>query len=86
MSVSPDGSSPYQDLIAPFKTNPNVDISPLMEQLAVRFVGMPDAVFSAYKHVADALNKTLHIDDKLVLFTSLSTLYCSLHADPRLPV
>ncbi len=64
MKVDHDGSSPYQQLSLPFKTNPNVKIEPVIEQHALRLVGTPEAVSTAYKHFADALNRELHMVDR----------------------
>ena len=66
MRIGDHGSNAFQDLIQPFKCNPCVQIQPVMDQLVVRFIGVQDAVCAAYKHVADALNKELHIKDRLV--------------------
>lgn len=64
MKVEHDGSSHFQQLSAPFKTNPNVRIEPQINEHSLRFVGSCDAVISAYKHFSDALNKELHIPDR----------------------
>ena len=66
MNVGPHGASLFQELIGPFKSNPNVTIQPLIDQLTIRFVGVRDAVWSAYSHIANQLNKELHISDRSV--------------------
>ena len=71
MKINEHGSSVFQELIVPFKCNPNVQIQSIMDQLVIRFVGVQDAVLAAYKHVADALNKELHIKDRSVLFLTV---------------
>ena len=68
MKVDDHGSNAFKDLIQPFKCNPCVQIQPVIDQLVVRFVGVQDAVCAAYKHVADALNKELHIKDRSVYY------------------
>ena len=55
MCVGPRGSSLFQKLVAPFKTNPNVSIQLQTEELAIYFVGVREAVSSAYQHVQDGL-------------------------------
>ena len=36
-------------------------------QLTIRFMGVHDAVWSAYRHIANQLNKELHISDRSVI-------------------
>ncbi len=72
MRIDQDGSSLFQQLSLPFKTNPNVTIEPLIDQRSVRFRGVPEAVFSAHEHFADTLNKELHITDRSAIRQSQS--------------
>ena len=67
MNVGPHGASLFQELIGPFKSNPNVAIEPIIDQLTIRFMGVHDAVWSAYRHIANQLNKELHISDRSVI-------------------
>lgn len=69
MNVGPHGASIFQELIGPFKSNPNVTIRPQIDQLSIHFVGVHDAVLSAYKHIANQLNKELPVPDRLVTVT-----------------
>lgn len=45
----------YQELSEPFKFNPNVKIELLLEDVAIRFAGKPDAVKSAHGHISTQL-------------------------------
>ena len=49
------GSSLYQELSLPFKTNPNVKIELLLDDVAIRFKGKQDAVKSACGHFSTQL-------------------------------
>ena len=44
------GSSLYQEVVQPFKTNPNVKVELLLDEVAVHFTGKQDAVESAHRH------------------------------------
>jgi RNA recognition motif-containing protein len=48
-------TSLFKELTAPFKSNPNVTITPICEEMRVKFAGKFDAVESAY----DILNKNM---------------------------
>lgn len=48
-------SSLYQELSKPFKSNPDVKIELLHEDVAIRFEGKPDAVKSAHSHFSTQL-------------------------------
>ena len=48
-------SSLYQELSLPFKTNPNVKIELLLDDVAIRFEGKQDAVKSACGHFSTQL-------------------------------
>lgn len=45
----------YQELAQPFKTNPDIKIELLLEDVAIRFVGKQDAVKSAHGHFSTQL-------------------------------
>ena len=64
MGVGPRGSILFQELSEPYKSNPNVEIMPMIDQCAVHFIGIKEAVWSAYKHFTDGLNRELHIQDR----------------------
>lgn len=66
MNVGPHGTSLFQELIGPFKSNPNVTIQSQIDQLSIQFVGVRDAVWSAYKHIANQVNKELPVPDRSV--------------------
>ena len=61
-SVNPGGSSLYQGLTEPFKTNPNVKIDLLLAEMAVRFTGQRDAVESAHWHFRSQLQRHIPIE------------------------
>ena len=62
MSVGPKGKPLFSEVSLPFTTNPNIEIHHLHEQLAIRFIGIHDAVFSAHKHFTDELKKEYPVE------------------------
>ena len=60
-AVNPAGSSLYQELTEPFKTNPNVKIDLLPSEVAVRFSGQKEAVESAHNHFKSRLQRHITV-------------------------
>ena len=58
------GTMILQEVIAPFKTNPNVDIQLQFESCGIKISGVPDAVISAYDHITGQLNKDIHVKSR----------------------
>lgn len=56
------GSSLYQELCLPFKTNSNVKIELLLDEVAVRFEGKQDAVKSAHNHFSTQLKRYIPLE------------------------
>ena len=54
-TVNSAGSSLYQEIAQPFKTNPNVKVELLLDEVAICFTGLHDAVESAYSHFRTSL-------------------------------
>ena len=64
MTVQSSGKSLYQEIILPFKINPNVIIEILADRFMLKISGMPAAVSSAFEHVQNQLSKDLPISDR----------------------
>lgn len=64
MPVGPHGGSKFNEITAPFESNPNVDIQLQVKDTSIVFRGVRDAVLSAYNHLSTHLNKELHISNK----------------------
>ena len=62
--VQKSGTTLLQEILAPFKTNPNIDIQQQMETHSIRIHGAPEAVISAYDHITNQLKKDLHMQDR----------------------
>ena len=63
MLVNPNsGTSLFQDVISPYKSNPNVIIQLVHENQSVKFSGKFDAVEDAYSTLKRQLNKELPVD------------------------
>ena len=58
------GAMPLQEIIAPFETNPNVEIELQMGTCSIKICGVLDAVISAYDHVTNQLHKDLHVQNR----------------------
>jgi O-acetyl-ADP-ribose deacetylase (regulator of RNase III)/RNA recognition motif-containing protein len=65
-SVNPAGSSLYQELTEPFKTNPNVKIDLLPSKVAIQLTGQKDAVESAHCHFKSQLQGHIPIEVNFV--------------------
>ena len=61
-------TSPFQDAIAPYKSNPNVIIHLAYENQSVKFSGKYDAVEDAYSTLKRQLTKELPVDRYLAYF------------------
>ena len=64
MMVQSSGKSLYQEIILPFKTNPNVAIKIAPDSYMLQISGISAAVSSAYEHIQNQLSKDLHISDR----------------------
>ena len=64
MTAQSSGKSLYQEIISPFKTNPNVAIKIAPDSYMLQISGVPAAVSSAYEHIRSQLSKDLHISDR----------------------
>ena len=64
MTVQPSGRSLYQEIVLPFKTNPNVAIKIVPDSYMLQISGVPAAVSGAYEHIQSQLSKDLHISDR----------------------
>ena len=69
MTMQHNDTTFYHEIIAPFKTNPNVEIQPQMDTCSIKISGVPDAVISAYDHITSQLNKDLHVQDRCVVLS-----------------
>ena len=58
------GTMILHEVIAPFKTNPNVDIQLQFKSCGIKISGVPDAVDSAYDHITGQLNKDIHVKSR----------------------
>ena len=61
-AINSAGSSLYQQLIQPFKANPNVKIELVLSEVAVHFTGEQEAVKSAHSHFRDNLQRHIPIE------------------------
>lgn len=57
MMVQVGNKSKYMDIMEPFKSNPNVTVTPEYEEMKIRFAGERDAVESAYGFLKKNLEK-----------------------------
>ena len=62
MSLHPDGSSLFKQLVRPFRSNPNIVIEPVMSTSAVLCVGLKGAVRDAKLTLVPELYKELPVD------------------------
>ncbi len=64
MISGPSGRLLYQDVIEPYKTNPDIHITEDISNRTVFFTGLPEAVNSAYTRVATEVFKELIVEDR----------------------
>lgn len=62
--VQKSGTTLLEEILAPFETNPNIDIQQQMETHSILICGAPEAVISAFDHITNQLNKDLHMQDR----------------------
>lgn len=62
-----NGSTHFQEMIAPFESNPNVEIKLDDDSCSICIRGVPDAVVSAYDHVNGQLSRDLHVTNRLYI-------------------
>ena len=54
-----DGSSLFKEITAPFRNNPNVEVTPMYEEHCLKFSGTPEAVQDAYSFLKKQLDKQI---------------------------
>ena len=64
MTVQPNGTSLYQEVVSPFKANPNVTIETEISSCAIKISGTAEAVFIALDHMKSYLYKELQITER----------------------
>ena len=62
MMVSPGSTTQFSEIMAPYKTNPNVVATPMYEEMCIKFVGKFDAVDDACAFLRRHLNKEISLD------------------------
>ena len=62
MMVGPGNTTLLEDMIIPYKDNPNITIHPVLEEKVLRFTGRDETVQSAFKYFTVQLKKDLEID------------------------
>lgn len=62
MLVNTGGTSQFQEIMALFKSNPNVNITPLYDEMKIKFAGTFDAVECAYGFLQTSLKKEINFD------------------------
>jgi hypothetical protein len=62
MVVGPEGTNLLEDLITPYKDNPNISIQPALKERVLEFTGKGETVQSALKYFRAQLKKDLEID------------------------
>ena len=65
MARQPNGTILYQEVVSPFKANPNVTIEAEIANCAIKIAGTPEAVSIALDHVKSYLYKELQITERL---------------------
>ena len=75
MTVQTSGTSVYQDIIFPFRSNPNVKIEIEAGSCTLHITGEPNAVNSAYEHVLNHLSKELYVTDRYMTYY-YNEIYC----------
>ena len=61
-AVNSAGSCLYQEVVQPFKTNPNVKVELLVDKVAIHFTGKQDAVESAHSHFSTNLQRHVPVE------------------------
>lgn len=61
-AIRPSGTSLYQELMQPFKANPNVKIELLLAEVSLCFTGKKDAVESASSHFSAHLQQLIPVE------------------------
>ena len=56
------GTTQFKEIMAPFKSNPNVMVTPLLEESCVKFTGKQDTVEDAFSFLKRSLSKEITID------------------------
>ena len=56
------GTTQFKEIMAPFKSNRNVVVTPLLEESCVKFTGKQDAVKDAFSFLKRNLSKEITID------------------------
>lgn len=64
MTVRPDGTNLYQEVVFPFKENPSVTIETENFNYTLKITGVPKAVSSAHEHIQLHLYKDLHVTER----------------------
>ena len=64
MTMQPNGTSLYQEVVSPFKANPNIMIETEITSCAIKMSGTPEAVSSALDHVKSYIYKELQITER----------------------
>ena len=72
-TMQKNGSTPLQEILTPFETNPNVDIHTQPETQSVVICGTAKAVISAYDHITNQLNKDVHVQDRYDSYASVAS-------------
>ena len=68
MSLHPDGSNLFKQLIRPFRSNPNIVIEPVISNSEVLCVGLKGAVRDAMLTLVPELYKELSVDGYVSLY------------------
>ena len=61
------GTTQFKEIMAPFKSNPNVMVTPLLEESRIKFTGKQDAVKDAFSFLKRSLSKEITIDRYVVV-------------------
>lgn len=64
MIMQPNGTSLYQEVVSPFKANPNVMIETEIASCAIKMSGTPEAICSALDHMKSYIYKELQITER----------------------
>ena len=61
LMMASGGSSLFKEITAPFRSNPNVVMTPVYEEHCIKFTGTPEAVQDAFSFLKKHLNREIHI-------------------------
>ena len=61
------GTTQFKEIMAPFKANPNVLVTPMLEESCVKFTGKHDAVEDCFSFLKRSLSKEITIDRCVVV-------------------